>query len=125
MVLAGVSAGDKGIQAFDFVNKPVLCQKIQGPICDRRLGPEACLTQQIQYGIGTKRSMLLQQQLQHLSSDGRKAKTSPTTLFLGGLQRPIHAKIVIVQLESKQSFRLGRPGLRFACHGGPFQICGT
>ncbi len=69
-----MGAGNERVQSFDFVNESMLNQKIQRTIRDRWLRSETRLAQPFKDRIGAKRLVVFQQHLQHLASNGCKAK---------------------------------------------------
>jgi len=71
--LAGVDAGGKGVQPLDAVGKAVVHQKLQRAIGDGGLVAETIGGKTRQHVIGTKRLVLLQQDLQHPAADRGQA----------------------------------------------------
>ena len=56
-----MGAGNERVQTFDFVDKSMLYQKVERPIGDGRLRAKAFCAQDIQYVVGTHRTVFRQQ----------------------------------------------------------------
>ena len=78
MVVAGMTAGHIGIEAFDLVGEAEFLKEIQRAIDRRRFGG-AFAVQLAQKVVGLCRSLSVEQELQHFPPDRRQA----LALFLG------------------------------------------
>ncbi len=98
-----MSAGDKRIEPFNLVGQPVQHKKIERPISNGRLRSEPILTEPVEDGIGAKGTVLLQQNLQHLTTHRRKAKPVSGAACLGRGKRIAHTCRMIMVRKPKRT----------------------
>ena len=124
MRLSGMGAGDEGVQPLDLVNEAMLDEEIERPVGHRRLRSESRLVQQVEHGIGAKRTVFLQQKFQRLAAHRRQAQPLGRAARIGGGEGLIDTGAVIVLFEPKRRRMIGRRGGDIACHVISYHICG-
>lgn len=96
MGLAGVGAGDKGVQPLDLVSKAVLDQKIQRPVGHGRLRAEPFFAQAVEDVIGAKRAVFLQQDFQHPAAYRGEFQAVGLTVSRDSVDTVLNAAVVIM-----------------------------
>lgn len=100
MALAGMRAGDEGVQPFDAMREAVFHKEIQRAISRGRLGGMALGGENVEDVIGPKRPMLGKQNLQNPLPRRRQAKPRRQTSRFGGTYAVGDAASVVVCLET-------------------------
>jgi hypothetical protein len=113
------------MQALDLMHEPILNQKIKGSVSYRRLRSEPFVPQPVQDGIGSKRSMLLKQQVQDFTPDRRQSQSVFFASRLGRGQAGFNAVFMIVLLKPNESRVFGGRGSSLSCHVIPYHVCGS
>ena len=121
--MAGVNAGNEGIQPLDLVGQAICNKKIQRAICDRRLRAKSVFAQPVQDRIRAKRAVILQQYLEHLAPHRRKAKTVSRTTGFGSGKCLAHTCAVIM-LRKPQRAAYGVYLALLNCHVITLRIIG-
>jgi len=88
MAVAGMAAGDIGVEALDLVGEPGFLEEVQRAINGRRLG-RAFPVEIGKQVIGLCRLVALQQETQHLAADPRHALALPRDQRLRFIQERI------------------------------------
>lgn len=100
-----MGAGDKGVQPFDLVGKPVGDGEFQRAVGDGRLRPEARITQPVKHLVGPECAMFLQQDFKCLAPDRREPEALICANGLGRGDGRVDAMGMVMRLETD---RIGR-----------------
>lgn len=103
MILAGMGAGDKGVQPFDPVGEAMLDQEIERPIGDGRLRRETAFAKDAKDFVCAQRAMLGQKDLKHAPAHGRQLQPGRLAMGCGSVDARRDAVGVVMVFEADHS----------------------
>jgi hypothetical protein len=95
-----MTAGDKGVQSFDFVDKPVFYKKIQCSVRNRWLGSKSFFAQDIKKIIGPQCTMGLKQDFQNTSAHRGKLQPVGTAVGIRNCDPVADAVAVVMRVKA-------------------------
>ncbi len=98
--LAGMRAGDKGVQLLDFVDKPVFREEIECAIGHWGLASEPVFREPCEHVIGAERAVFFEQNLKRAFAHRSQLKPRLATGLVRSRDRVFDAMAVIVLMKS-------------------------
>lgn len=116
VILSRMGAGDKSVEAFDFMRKPMAHEKIQRAVDHGGLRSQPLGAQDVEDFIGTHGTVFAEQDFQHAAADGGELQLVLRAMRLDGAEGIAHAALVIVRFESDR-IHLASTGINLGSFG--------